>query len=182
MAIVACPQGHYYDDAKYASCPHCANGSGLLPAAEAALDLALDLDFELTSAFSPDDEAGEDDPTIGFFGQRIDAEPVVGWLVAVEGPERGRDYRLHSGRNSVGRGYENDVVIVEDRMVSRVSHCFVVFEPRESVFFIVPGAGTTWLVGKMVGRATPLQDGASLSVGDTRLVLTSFCTPKRRIW
>ena len=40
--------------------------------------------------------------------------PVVGWLVCIEGNDRGRDFRLHSGYNSIGKNAENDVSIPSD--------------------------------------------------------------------
>lgn len=37
--------------------------------------------------------------------------PLVGWLVISAGPLKGRDYRLHEGRNVVGSGHYVDIFI-----------------------------------------------------------------------
>lgn len=66
--------------------------------------------------------------------------PVVGWLVCTEGVNKGTDYRLHQGRNFVGRSSEMDVCILGDNTVSRSSHAIVVYDPRSNVYLAQPGS------------------------------------------
>ena len=33
-------------------------------------------------------------------------DPVVEWLVCIDGPEKGRDYRIRSGNNYIGRSQD----------------------------------------------------------------------------
>ena len=37
--------------------------------------------------------------------------PVVGWLVCLEGPDRGHDYPLRAGTNAIGRSPSMEVCI-----------------------------------------------------------------------
>ena len=41
--------------------------------------------------------------TVGLIRKRTGLDPVVGWLVCIAGPDKGRDYRIHSERNFLGR-------------------------------------------------------------------------------
>jgi len=65
--------------------------------------------------------------------------PVAGWLVCLEGPDRGRDYRLHMEKNFIGRAQNMDVVLDGDSTVSREKHAIVIFDPRKKVFWALPG-------------------------------------------
>ncbi len=69
------------------------------------------------------DASGGDQPTrrIGQGGPGgIDA--VVGWLVCVHGRNRGRDYRIRSENNTVGRSENMDICISGDDLISRERH------------------------------------------------------------
>lgn len=42
--------------------------------------------------------------TIALVQKEMGIDPVVGWLVCISGAEKGRDYRIHSDNNFIGRG------------------------------------------------------------------------------
>lgn len=66
----------------------------------------------------------------------------VGWLLAVAGPMEGKSFTLVAGRNSVGRGQNNKVVLPSDEGISRNSQIFVVYDPEENVYIVTPGDGS----------------------------------------
>jgi len=105
-------------------------------------------------------------------------EPVVGWLVAMAGPERGRDFRLHAERNFVGRASENDVVIGGDPRVSRLRHAIVTFEPRKRVFYLSPGdaSGLVYLNDELLDKTMPIGPNDVIEIGETTLKLVPFVT------
>lgn len=81
-------------------------------------------------------------PTVGVYAHLgVAQEPVVGWLVCIAGPERGRDWRLVSGRNTLGRGEGMAVRLAADMSVSRERHAVISFEPRRRAFSLAPGEG-----------------------------------------
>lgn len=84
-----------------------------------------------------------DKKTIGAYAH-LDAaaEPVVGWLACIAGPDQGRDWRLVSGRNAIGRGDGMPVRLGSDARVSREQHAVVSFDPRRGSFSLAPGEGT----------------------------------------
>ena len=57
-------------------------------------------------------------------------DPVVGWLVCLAGPDRGKDFRLHAEKNFIGRAPNMDVCVAGDETVSRERHAMVIFDPK----------------------------------------------------
>ncbi|MCD8362851.1 MAG: FHA domain-containing protein [Lachnospiraceae bacterium] len=175
MALVKCEKGHFYDSEKFLSCPYCQ----IAPRTHEEL---MDETTQWTMGYEgmddhtmgyeplPDDE----ERTIGMVFSRT-GSPVTGWLVCVEGPERGRDYRLHAGRNYVGRSLNSDVV-VEDRDISRKNHFSVVYDAKHQAFLIAPGEGTlTYLDGQVLRGACPLTEEMRIQAGQSSFAFRSFC-------
>lgn len=79
--------------------------------------------------------------TIGVYSHLgMAAEPVVGWVVCIEGPDKGTDWRLVGGRNAIGRG-EGMPIRLSDAGVSRQRHAVISFDPRRRSFALAPGEG-----------------------------------------
>ncbi len=106
--------------------------------------------------------------------------PVVGWLVCLAGPDRGRDFRLHAEKNFVGRSPIMDVCIAGDETVSRDRHALVIFDPKKQTFWALPGdaSGLVYLNGDMVNVPTQMKRDDILEVGHTKLTLIPFCGEK----
>ena len=124
----------------------------------------------------------EEGRTVGFFERPLGAEPVVGWLVCVNGPERGRDYRLHAGRNAIGRDPKMQVPLMGDARVSRDRHAVVSYDPRGNSFRVAPGegAGLAYLNGGPVDGPLPLAAYDRIEVGETTLVFVPLCSDRFR--
>jgi hypothetical protein len=121
----------------------------------------------------------QDEKTVGIFRTEKGSDPVVGWLVCVSGQEKGRDYRLHAGRNEIGRAIKSDVALVDDERVSRNNHCSVIFEPRKCTFHLVHGDGETLVGGNQLSESIPLTDGAAFEIGGSTFVFVPFCKEGR---
>jgi hypothetical protein len=105
---------------------------------------------------------------------------VVGWLVCLAGPDRGRDFRLHAEKNFIGRSALMDVCVAGDESVSRDRHALVIFDPKKRMFWAVPGeaSGLVYLNGDIVHSPAPMRCDDVLEVGQTKLVLIPFCGEK----
>lgn len=105
------------------------------------------------------------------------ATPVVGWLVCTGGVNKGCDYRLHQGRNFIGRSMEMDVCLMGDNTVSRSSHAVVVYDPRGNVYLAQPGESKELLYinDKLVLNTVELKPMDILSLGDTKLMFVPLC-------
>ena len=109
MAIVKCANGHHYDADRFPECPYCIQ----VRERNRRLQGELEQDCggkayiraeELKSPEMPDRasessmRADDDGRTIGIYAGGM-TDYVTGWLVCVEGPLIGQDFRVHHGQN-----------------------------------------------------------------------------------
>ncbi len=186
MSVIQCPQGHYYDNGKYQACPHCAAGG--LPGGR-KLDghtVFKPRDHQQDYPTTPEPPQrkvlafqgvqNKDEKTVGLFLKKKGYDPVSGWLVCIDGPEKGRDYRLHMGRNFIGRSPTMDVSVADDPLISRENHASLVYEPMKSTYALVPGDGTEVAVnGQKQTQSCVLQDGDTVVMGSSTFVFIPFC-------
>lgn len=175
MQLTRCDNGHYYDASKHSSCPHCGVQN-------------LDIDFQKTVARRPSDAgsptgasaADGEGKTVGMFRKKMGIDPVVGWLVCVVGPDRGKDFRIHSERNFIGRSEKMDIVITGDDSVSRDNHAIVSYNPKQNIFRVYPGEsrGLTYLNDEEVITPQELKAFDVIELGQTKLVFIPFCSDK----
>lgn len=200
--IKRCDKGHWYDTSVNKTCPHCKLESEKLgirlndmkeddrtvSIAEAGLSLGKELDAIIGKASNHltakvvDCEAGDDDKTIsfGFFGMTA-IQPVTGWLVCMTGSERGKDYRLHAGKNFVGRSPSMDVVLVDDKKISREKHCSVIYDPKGDTFYVsAEGGNLVYLNDELLEASEKLEEDDRITIGDTTLVFIPFSRGKRK--
>jgi hypothetical protein len=187
MALVRCKEGHYYDNAQDSSCPHCAvpgislaHPGGTMPVRSVAETPpgkgAPGGDAGRTVRVGdPPDEAGG--RTVGVVQQQLGIDPVVGWLVCIEGPDRGRDYRIRSGRNFIGRADHMHICIHGDTTISREKHAVLSYDPKHRTFRIAPGdsTGLTYRNGEPVDVPVALSERDVVELGQSRLLFVPLC-------
>ena len=193
MAIIRCSKGHFYDNEKFSQCPHC----GIFTMEED--DKTVAMPMQTTAGAGDDDKtvamtplrpqaagavspvpAAEDDKTISLYAEEKGVDFIVGWLVCVKGPERGRDYRLHQGFNRIGRDYKMDVAVMEDTSMSREAACAVVYDDRSNQFFAVQQTGAdAYLNGDALSGARPLGTGDVIRTGNSEFEFVAFCREGR---
>lgn len=104
---------------------------------------------------------------------------VVGWLVVIDGPGRGRSVALGYGMNSIGRGSENRVILsFGDPTISRIKHAILTYDPRGRRFYLNCGdsSNLTYLGETPVLSPVELKGGETLRIGnDTLLKFVPFC-------
>lgn len=101
---------------------------------------------------------------------------ISGWLVCVDGPDKGKDYRLRFNNNFIGRDISMDVFIASDTAVHKQKHMTVVYEPNDKKFFAAPmGGAVCYLNGETLSRSTEIHDFDRIRLGGTELVFRSLC-------
>jgi hypothetical protein len=179
--LIRCDNGHFYDPKKNATCPYCgvAAAEPTVPKKKEPI-VAAHEDVGSTrpaGGFSSAPDPGQSgDLTIrvGMGETRID--PVVGWLVCMHGPEKGKDYRIRSENNTIGRSDEMYISIKDD-MVSRERHAYITFDPQTNKFYIRPGdaRGLVHRNGNVVFQAEELHAYDQILLGQTKLVFVPLC-------
>jgi hypothetical protein len=117
-------------------------------------------------------------------GEEPALDPVVGWLVAIDGPKgvKGRDYRLYSEGNPIGREHHNRLVIKDDA-IGRDTHATVTFDPRsaDSAYYIQAGGRhMLYLNGSAVLAPQRLNAYDVVEIGHTKLVFVPLCGERFR--
>lgn len=147
------------------------------PAAEPDPEPTVELEPEPEPAsFSPAPAAAPA-PAPEPNGAPLDPDLVVGWLVCVSGPARGRSYELHAGRNFIGRAAIMDVALPEDTAVARERQASVIFDPRTARFSVTANETRelTYVNDELVYDHCDLTANDVLLVGSTRLMLVPLC-------
>lgn len=105
-------------------------------------------------------------------------DPVVGWLVVVEGPGKGRAVPLGYGSNSIGRGATDRIKLdFGDEQISRSGHAVVTYDPRGRKFYVQHGGGTnlTYLGDQPVLAPAELPALSHIGIGHTVLRFVPLC-------
>ncbi len=105
-------------------------------------------------------------------------DPVVGWLVIVEGPGRGQAVNVYAGMNSLGRSAGQRIrVDFGDVSISGEGAAFITFEPKRGTFHINHGgkSNIVYLNDEPVLAPVPLPDKASVAIGETKFHFVQLC-------
>lgn len=196
-----CSAGHVYDADQFPSCPYCNRntraiqfgataapagyGATTAPAGYGAAPAGRDDIIGQTvmpEAIRRRMEQERDQRTVGEFKRKLGYEPVVGWLVCVEGPEVGKDYRLFGRINSIGRAEGNDVVLAQEHTVSQKNHVRLAYDAKHNNFQLIPGEGTnvTYLNDEPLYVPQKLNAYDVLEMGATKLIFVPLCSERFR--
>ena len=189
---VYCKQGHAYNPKEHNVCPYCFgdDANKELDLTQAAIkdtedDIVLtekarteaglkDVTWGQNVEWSWDDE---DEHTVSVFVNKKGIDPVVGWLVALTGEEKGKDYRIHMENNYIGRDSKMDICIPVDRAVSKENHASVAFDARTKKFYLTPcnARNIIHVNEEAVFSTTELKPYDIIELGVTKFVFVPFC-------
>lgn len=80
----------------------------------------------------------------------IPDDGCVGEMECIFGDSKGKRYRLYSGINRVGRGYQMDVCVDGDLQIMRDNHCSILYDKSKDEFTIIPSAGSVTYVNNVI--------------------------------
>ena len=104
---------------------------------------------------------------------------VVGWLVAVEGPYRGKSFEIHHGNTYIGRE-EGDIILKKDKAVSGSRQANTVYEERKNRFLLVAGQSTNlvYVDDELLPNSShvELKPYSSIELGKSKFLFVPFCT------
>lgn len=192
MAIIECGKGHIFDTAQYAECPYCKNQTAMLDfssaggegktVAPAGVSFGSNVeDVGKTVAPAGFLKQQEDaNKTVAVFQQQHNIDPVVGWLVCIEGNEKGKDYSLFARINTIGRSDRNDVCIKNDNTISKENHARLAYDPKHNNFQLIPGnnINNIYLNGEPVYVPVKLNAYDVIELGSSKTVFVSLCNDR----
>ena len=103
--------------------------------------------------------------------------PVLGWLVCVQGGKQGKDFRLTQEHNYIGRASSNDICLDFDEAISRDTAITINYIKQSRVFRLntEQTRNPVMVNGNPVQNELYLRDRDVISVGNTQLKLICFC-------
>ncbi len=104
---------------------------------------------------------------------------VVGWLVAIEGPYRGKSFEIHHGNTYIGRE-TGDIVLTRDAAVSASKHANTIYEERKNRYYLVAGQSTNlvYVDDELLPSSShvELKPYSSIEIGKSKFLFVPFCT------
>ena len=89
--------------------------------------------------------------------------PVVGWFVAMSGDQKGEDFRLHDGKNSVGSGADSQIALKDSTVSSQ--HASVRYEDGKFFVTDLDSSNGTYLNDRKIVREE-LKDNDMIRFGE----------------
>ena len=180
MEMKKCQNGHFYDASINATCPYCDGNAGGamsldgMEMAETGKTLPVG---GVGSLYGSGEIGGDDGRTVAVIKQSMGIDPVVGWLVCVSGKEKGRDYRIHSDNNFIGRSERMDICIRGDETISRENHAIISYDSQDKIFYFSPGDGRSIVRynGKAIFQTVELKNHDRILIGKTELIFVPLC-------
>lgn len=191
MEMRKCERGHYYDASIHAECPYCSNDNevGRTMAFDAAPESGKTMPLGQAAAssnvtrplFAAVQDAGEDEGrTVALIQKDLGVDPVVGWLACVKGREKGRDYRIHSDNNYIGRSEKMDICIRGDETISRENQAVITYDRADRNFYLSQGDGRSIVRvnEKAIFQTIVLKAYDRITIGATELLFIPMCGEK----
>ena len=192
MALTECANGHLYDSAQYASCPYCSGNMNRVEFSAApdsgpgktvgVMGGAPSQGAEVGATVAPTSyqarRPGTDTgKTVAVFQKNFTREPVTGWLVCVEGSEKGKDYRITARTNTIGRSDSMDICIKGDSTISRENHARLSYDGKHNKFYLIPAESTNniYLNDEPVYVPTQIKKGDVIELGESKFIFIPFC-------
>ena len=107
--------------------------------------------------------------------------PVVGWLVIIEGPGRGKSCNIYYGNNTIGRSPSQTIPLnYGDNAISSEEQAYIQYNYKKREFIFVPNLSKTNVVEVNEDNpvsAVPLNTYDIIRMGETKLLFVPLCGP-----
>lgn len=164
MSLTRCANGHMFSTRKHGNiCPYCSISVEAAPSGDAAAKKSV--------------RPEEDEKTMPYLGETTGIDPVTGWLVCIEGPQLGQDYRIRAEKNFIGRSEDMHIRILGDNAISRRNHAVIVYDPKKRNFYLLPGDASGLAYHNNEAVYTPVELAAYdvLQLGRSKFIFIPLC-------
>ncbi len=122
-------------------------------------------------------DQGDPGKTVGVLKKSLNIEPVVGWIVCIEGADKGKDFHIMARNNSIGRSERMDICIKGDATISRENHARIAFDVKHNVCHLIPAESTNgiYLNGDPVYVPTELKHSDVIELGESKFMFIPLC-------
>ncbi|MBO6239518.1 MAG: FHA domain-containing protein [Butyrivibrio sp.] len=194
MALAECSNGHLYDTDQYATCPYCQGGINRVEFSEPTSGVGRTVGIgtpggvpitpEIGATVAPagygTPKAANEDTgkTVAVMQKSMNTDPVVGWIICIEGTDKGKDYRVFGKNNTIGRSEKMDICIKGDSTISRENHAKLAYDIKHNVFHLIPADNVNgiYVNDEPVYVPTQLHAYDLIELGESKFVFIPFCS------
>lgn len=150
--LYTCPNNHLYNANKYGdTCPNC-------------------------GAKQQDKKKNQDE-----YEKELKLEPdawACGFLVCIEGINKGRVYVIKDGKNFVGSDPNMDIWIQGDLAVEPQNHAVIMYDSKGRTTNLLAGSskGMVYIADKAIYEPTELGNYTVLEIGKSQFIFIEFCS------
>ncbi|WP_068267519.1 hypothetical protein [Caviibacter abscessus] len=152
MKLKRCNKGHIFNEEKSDSCPYCINNKN-----EKNIDILKYEKEEKTLVYMP-----------------VKIEPVVGWLVCIDGVEKGKDFRIIDQRNFIAINNEIGINILTE---STEYSFTITYNAKQRIFVISPGNTNEiiYLNKNAIYETTLIENYNLIELNTIKLIFIGYC-------
>lgn len=161
MSLTRCPEGHLFSPRRYGNiCPYC----------NKVVTLG-------NTKSEPEDSEGNYNENMPYLGDLEVMDPVTGWLICIDGPSKGRDYKIVTEKNFLGRSEDMDIQILGDNHIAKRNHAVLVYEPKKRKTLLLPGdsQGLVYINDEAVYTPVELAPYDSIELGKSKFLFIPLC-------
>ncbi len=140
-----CSNGHQMEDS-WEICPYCQRTGYQTTNAAAGAKTRLEVD----SIIAPKANATPSARKTVLLSDRQPKRDLVGWLVALDGEQKGEDFRVRDGQNTIGSASDADIVLRDETISGK--HASLRY--KDGKFFVTDLDSTNGTF--LSGRAEPI--------------------------
>ena len=155
MSLCRCQEGHTFSSKRHGDiCPYC----------NAPANIARN-------------DAGDPDSRSPHAGGLAAVYPVTGWIVCIEGPSKGRDYRITAEKNYLVGEEGMDMQISGGYDTAKRNHAVFVYDPqsRSTLLFQGNAHGLVYLNDELVYKPKALLPHDIISIGKSKFLFIPLC-------
>ncbi|MDF2542602.1 MAG: hypothetical protein K0S47_2320 [Herbinix sp.] len=177
MEKVRCKNGHYYDPEWHTNCPYCGIDIEDFIIHKGSQSANYGHSFE-------EESYGKTMPIQDYLPnqKKNNVGPVAGWLVVLNGSNKGKDYHILIGRNKIGRLTMNEIALEQDEAVELLEHGNIIYDTVSNSFTITPGSATAliYVNDQILLGERILKEKDHIRVGRTELLFVPLCSEEFR--
>ena len=158
MHMSRCQKGHMFSSERHGDiCPYCNNSASIA---------SNDSNNPRLKTSSPP-HSGE--PTV--------VSPVIGWIVCIEGPPKGMDYRIMAKKNYLGSAEGMDIQISGDQDIAKRNHAVFIYDPQNRSTLLLQGdtRGLVYLNDEAVYKPQVLSSYDIIGIGKSKFLFVPLC-------
>lgn len=155
MSYSRCMEGHMFNPEKYGDiCPYCNNSASIVSD-----------DSKCKNSSSP------------HTGELTVISPVIGWIVCIDGPSKGMDYRILAKKNYLGSAEGMDIQVSGDHDIVKRNHAVFLYDTSKRSTLLLQGdtRGLVYLNDEIVYKPMILSPYDIISIGKSKFLFVPLC-------